>query len=100
MNAITRDISKQLKFRVLPKMDKVHSKNTEVIIEEEKKQKKKEEKKIDFKKISKNIKDKTEALIPCTNQQIEDVVFLNDDTLIALEFVYYQKKCRYNKLEE
>ena len=45
---------------------------------------------INFKNLDKQIKEKTEGEIPFTNQIIEDAIFVNNNTLLAIEYIYFQ----------
>jgi len=44
---------------------------------------------IDFKKLLTKYRKRTEAEIPYTIQQVEDVMFVNDKVVIALEYIFY-----------
>ena len=47
------------------------------------------EKKIDFKKLLVDFRDRTEATLPYTIQQVEDVMFVDDNVVVALEYIFY-----------
>lgn len=53
---------------------------------------------INFKKLLKEYRDRTEFNNPYTIMQVEDVMFVNDTSLVALEYVFYNKQGRYHKV--
>ena len=57
---------------------------------------------IDFKSFDTAIKAVAEAEIPYTNQIIEDAIFVDNETLLAIEYIYYQKNTGsiYHNLDE
>ena len=52
---------------------------------------KKEEKKTNFNEEFQNFKSNTEMSIPFTMTQFEDVLYVKEDTLLTLQYIFYQK---------
>ena len=57
------------------------------------------EKSIDFKKLLKDYRARTEATMCYTIQQVEDVMFVNEKIVISLEYIFYQKDGNYVRLK-
>lgn len=55
---------------------------------------------IDFHELLQEHKDRTERSLPFTLQQVEDVVFVDHNYIVALEYIYYQDNGNYVELEE
>ena len=55
---------------------------------------------IDFKKMLVEYRERTEFEMPYTPSQIEDTMFVNDNTLVSLEYIYYQKNVQYSTLKQ
>ena len=51
-----------------------------------------EEKIIDFKTMLSNYREYTEITSPFNKKIIEDVMFINEKKVVALEYIFYQKK--------
>lgn len=58
---------------------------------------KKDNRLIDFKKVLNNQIEQTETSIPYINQHVEDVMFVNNKYLAALEYTYFRV---YEKTQE
>ena len=50
---------------------------------------------IQFKQLLDEHRERTEFNMPHTIKQIEDVMFLNEDRVIALEYIIYNKESKY-----
>ena len=54
---------------------------------------------IDFKRLLTEYRERTEDLIPHTMTRVEDVMFIDENRMIALEYVFYNKDGKYFHLE-
>ena len=43
-------------------------------------------------------RERTEFSMPYTIMQVEDVIFVNEKKVIALEYIFYSKKGNYSKM--
>ena len=50
------------------------------------------EKTINFKEMLLKYRARTECNLPYTIQQVEDVMFISDKRIVALEYIFYQKQ--------
>lgn len=55
---------------------------------------------IQFDKLLEEHINNTEKSLPFTIQQVEDAMFITQDTVISLQYIFYQKKGNYRQLEE
>ena len=58
------------------------------------------EKLIDFEQHLEALKKRTELEIPYTTTQVEDAMYIDQNTIMTLEFHYYQNDCQYTLLEK
>ena len=58
-----------------------------------------QERVIDFKGLLQKYRDRTEFSIPYTIMQVEDVMFINEKTIVALEYIFYNQKGKYSKIK-
>ena len=54
---------------------------------------------INFKDILNNYRRRTEESLPYTMMQVEDTMFVDDHTMISLEFIFYQKDGKHSFLQ-
>ena len=59
-----------------------------------------QERAIDFKKLLQKYRDRTEASIPYTIMQVEDVMFIDEKHVVALEYIFYNKQGNYTKIKK
>ena len=59
----------------------------------------KEKDTINFNELLKEYRDRTECYLPHTMTRVEDVMFINDNHLVALEYVFYNNDGKYYHLE-
>lgn len=57
------------------------------------------DKSIDFNSQLEALKKRTETELPHTLTQVEDIMFLDQYSVIALEYHYYQNECKYYNLK-
>ena len=43
-------------------------------------------------------RERNEFSLPYTIMQIEDVMFIDEKKMVALEYIFYQKKSKYSRL--
>ena len=53
---------------------------------------------INFKEMLQEYRNRTEFSVPYTIMQVEDVIFVNEKKLIALEYIFYNKEGNYSKI--
>ena len=54
---------------------------------------------INFKQMLQEYRDRSEYNMPYTIMQVEDVMFVDDNTIVALEYVFYSKEGKYHKIK-
>lgn len=55
---------------------------------------------IDFEKQMADLKARTELEVPYCMTQCEDAMYLGKQSVVSLEYQYYQNGCKYSKLKE
>lgn len=55
---------------------------------------------INFKKMLQEYRDRSEFNVAYTIMQVEDVMFVDDNTIVALEYVFYSKEGHYHKIKK
>ena len=54
---------------------------------------------VNFKKLLRNHRERTESSNPFTIQQTEDVMFIDEKRVIAMEYIFYQKDEQYYRIK-
>ena len=55
---------------------------------------------INFKKLLDEHRNRTQKTFPFTLQQVEDAIFVDENHIISLEYIFYQKNTNYLTLKE